>query len=516
VLNLGVVIAVSDYGSVDNNLPGCKIDGETFATIFGEDSKFDDVLVITKSTSSGSVKAQLIEFINKHKSNDIGDVVFYFTGHGDFSGDEFHFLLSDYDPKRKKQTALENTELDNLLKALNPINAVKIVDACHSGKVYIKDSDSFDKYLKSSQGEFNNCYFLFSSQVEQSSYQDEKLSFFTKSIIEAIASHTTDIIRYKDIIDFVSDSFQNNSEQTPFFVVQADFTESFCSISQSLRDKLKFVFETKKQDDDTLKSDKLKLSIVDLVKQDADKYCDVDKAMEYLSTFILNFENSNFEGEVAELYNCEVSLDVDYDCIRSSSAIGTWLDNNEHDYFAEATFNTVSRTKPLLKNTSISLPNLYNSNLIRSNDKYNIIRTPDPYSNVWSSSAGKYYAHNPIETTTVHEKKIDGFESTVEMPLSQIKIQAEPKYPNVIPAVAYIVPVISKTSLRLFFSFSHYDEKGWSDRTISKKIKWTTKEVQLKSIGELEIRDEFLNRFADFLIEPINKKFESNESQEPG
>ncbi|TOJ57962.1 hypothetical protein CGI36_23330, partial [Vibrio parahaemolyticus] len=113
-MKLGIVLAISDYGHQDNNLPGCVKDGEAIANIFQSDSSFEDVLILASKTESGAVKSQLIEFINKHKENDVSEVVFYYTGHGDFVDNEFYFLLSDYNPAHKKQTSLENTELDNL------------------------------------------------------------------------------------------------------------------------------------------------------------------------------------------------------------------------------------------------------------------------------------------------------------------------------------------------------------------------------------------------------------------
>ncbi|TON37427.1 hypothetical protein, partial [Vibrio parahaemolyticus] len=74
---------------------------------------------------------------------------------------------------------------------------------------------------------------------------------------------------YKDLIDFVSDSFESNSEQTPFFVVQADFTEPFCTVSKTLRDALsKFIV----RDDLVVEKENTKfVSVVDRIKADAER-----------------------------------------------------------------------------------------------------------------------------------------------------------------------------------------------------------------------------------------------------
>ena len=76
----------------------------------------------------------------------------------------------------KKQTTIENTELDNWIRLLNPALTVKIIDACHAGVQYIKDPEVFKDFLNSTPKSFNSFYFLFSSLKEQYSYQDKRLS----------------------------------------------------------------------------------------------------------------------------------------------------------------------------------------------------------------------------------------------------------------------------------------------------------------------------------------------------
>jgi hypothetical protein len=63
--------------------------GEAIATILRSDPRFGDVLLISGDTKSSVVKPKLIEFLSRNKGKEIGDIVFYFSGHGDFIGDEF-------------------------------------------------------------------------------------------------------------------------------------------------------------------------------------------------------------------------------------------------------------------------------------------------------------------------------------------------------------------------------------------------------------------------------------------
>ncbi|MDN3699653.1 caspase family protein [Vibrio cortegadensis] len=480
-MNLGIVLAVSDYGSKDNDLPGCAADAVAVTSILKQDSKYADVLELSTNTTSANVKAQLIEFINKHKGKEaIDEVVFYYSGHGDFTGNEFYFLLSDFDTNRRKQTSLENEELDNLLKALNAKVTVKIVDACHSGKAYIKDSDSFDKYLNESKGKFEKCYFMFSSQLEQYSYQDEALSFFTKSIIEAVKNHTADTIRYKDIIDQVSDSFASDAEQTPFFVVQADFTEHFCTITKTLREKLSALIVSGEQEE----SKQQFSSLIDVIKLDAERYCDEQEAYNLFNSFIASLESKNFSGDSEELY--EYSIQTSDEVADNSASIGNWLVNTDNSYFARPVYSRVERTKRVPKKSLFATASLFTD---ESDD-------------------------NHYKTVNYSDLEVSGYRITVDQPVKLIELKAEPKYPNINAGVAFIVPLLSKTDLRVFFSYAAYDESGWNKRTLKQKLKWSTKFVALKSLTSAELSEQLVSDFSEFLLEPLNKTFDIKKEEE--
>ncbi|HCE3405209.1 TPA: caspase family protein [Vibrio parahaemolyticus] len=492
-MNLGIVLAVSDYGNPQNDLPGCDADGQAISTILKLDDKFNDLLVLSENTTSANVKTHLIEFINKHKEQEIEEVVFYYTGHGDFSGKEFYFLLSDYDPARRKQTTLENAELDNLLKTLGAKVTVKIVDACHSGQAYIKDSDAFDKYLNETKSSFDKCYFMYSSQVEQYSYQDESLSFFTKSIVDAVREHSSNLIRYKDVIDFVSDSFESNSEQTPFFVVQADFTEPFCTVSKSLRDALR---EFTVSDDLAVEKEETKfLSIVDRIKADAERYCTKEEAYEQFSKFVEKFSEFGFEGELGQLYTCKVS--VNDDSPRSPQAIGNWLEASDSNYFAQPEYRDVVKSKRVLRKSRSSYAAKYAAAISAA---------------AILGSSSKYFDDidddTKYETVKYTEKEVSGYKITIDQPAELIEILAEPKFPNISAGKMFIVPLLSKTELRIFYSYVHLADNGWTDRAIKEKIKWLTKAVPLKNLNYISLSDDVMAGFSQHLLDAINKIYE--------
>ena len=162
-MNLGIVIGVSEYQKV-NTLPGCVVDANSINKLLELSGKCDDILLITENTQSKDVKSRLTSFVKKHAQQDIDEVIFYFSGHGLFENDEFYYVLTDYTESKTKQTSLENSELDNLLRSLSAKLTVKVVDACQAGTRYIKDPDVFRKYLQQSEQGFDKCYFFYSSQ----------------------------------------------------------------------------------------------------------------------------------------------------------------------------------------------------------------------------------------------------------------------------------------------------------------------------------------------------------------
>jgi uncharacterized caspase-like protein len=90
--NVAIILAVSDCGPT-NSLPGCKNDGALMRAILEKAGKFapDNTLYIDTDTSSGTVKSALAGFVSKHAGQEVGEVFFYYTGHGLFDGTNFYY-----------------------------------------------------------------------------------------------------------------------------------------------------------------------------------------------------------------------------------------------------------------------------------------------------------------------------------------------------------------------------------------------------------------------------------------
>lgn len=234
--NIAIIIAVSDYQQIAR-LPACKNDGSLIRDILQQTGRFapENVFYADQKTDSATVKADLSKFIKGLSSQQVQEAFFYYSGHGTCDGTKFYYLLSDYDEGKLNQTTLSNTELDGMLRTLSPGLAVKVVDACHSGTHYVKSSEDIEKALRrSSEGQIKKCYFMFSSEQHQQSWQDDRLSFFTRSFARALVEYKGHPVRYKDIIAYISDQFGNNTHQKPVFITQAGFTEVFAEPVRAL------------------------------------------------------------------------------------------------------------------------------------------------------------------------------------------------------------------------------------------------------------------------------------------
>lgn len=431
-MNIAIVVGVSNYVNPKNNLPGCAHDAELIQGVLLKTQKFIDVLYINKTETSAKTKELISEFISANKGNVIDELFFYYTGHGKFTDSEFYYVLSDYDEKKRNQTSLQNSEIDDLFRTLSPKLVVKVIDACQSGTNYIKEGNVLDKYFNETKKGFDKCYFLNSSLNNQSSFQTESISHFTNSFIKALRDHQTSEIRYKDIIDVIADDFLGNVEQTPFFVIQADYTEKFCTISHELKAYLNGSNETIDTSND---GSDTTLSLIDVIKSDAKDYVDQQGAISAIKSIEDQVRSLTFSKEVTELYTSEINVHQDYKSIPKTRAIAKWMEENKNDFFAKVL-----------------------------------------YEDRWDEETGQEY-----EVTT-------GFDLIFETPFKGITIDFNSRYPNVTSYQCGIVFLLSKRNLRFFHFITNYTEANWEKRHLNaKELKWITNEVRIGNKDAIKV-----------------------------
>ena len=409
------------------------------------------------------------------RSKQIDELFFYFTGHGEFFNDEFYYLLSDFDTTKRKQTTLQNEEIDILIKTLKPNLVVKVIDACQSGKSYIKEYNVINKYFEKTSNKFNNCYFLNSSLFDQYSYQTKKISDFTLSFIQSIKKHQSKEIRYKDIIDYISDEFATNTDQTPFFVIQANLTEKFCQISPSLKEHLDSLDFEKK----IIQEKKENLSLIEKIKKEATNYCTKEQAIVVIENLQAKLESFKLSGDLNELFDLEILFYEDYSPIIKENTIGNWLENNDHEYFANSSYKSVRKdrnTNPFGGINNIAIL----GSLTTANDESELIK--------------------------------DGFDLEIEVPYKTIVFNLNSKFPNVESYTARIIYLISKRQIGLFYFTTNFVEKNWEEKRMNSEIEWFFTEVKITDEKEIfeSIKNIFL-KLEKTVNEDIKESFVSKD-----
>lgn len=469
-MNIGIVIGVSDYLNAPK-LQGCVNDAEIIHKLLKLTNKCEDILYLTENTESSNVKSKITAFINKYQNEQIEEVIFYFTGHGLFEDDEFYYILSDYNSSKKKQTSLENSEIDNLLRSLNADLTIKIVDACQSGTRYVKDPDIFEKYLKKSEQSFDRCYFFYSSQNDQYSYQNNVVSDFTAGLIKTFIDRPNQEVRYKDIMDSLSDEFSSNHKQTPFFVMQGNYTELFGLVTSEVADALKISI---KFDDvsDGKTSDSHK-TLTQLVEEQASLYCTEEEAVKAVHNIYKWLNNFTLPEIVRELYKFEISTLTDSKISFSTEYIGKYLSDCNIDYLV--TIEKELRVKRVPKESIFAA-----AAMIRGEDV---------------AMVEKQYT------------ALVGATSTVKLPFNHIFIRLAAKYPNINDSGCMVLPFVSQTKVAIFSVFFTYRNREWDVKEINKSsCEWAVYEEYAKDDNKIkDAIDMISSKYVDFTINPIKE-----------
>ena len=237
--NLAIVIGIDKYKN-NNDLIACKNDAKDMYEIIKESKKYDDIVYFNGEYTNREILKKLEELKIKSKDEEIGEIFFYFSGHGFSENNELFYVTTNTENNKINTTSLKNSEIDALFRDLNPNLYVKVIDSCQSGISYIKDIDEgilFEKAMNETKKEFKKCFFMFSSLRNQYSYvmEDNKRSFFTNSFIEALIYYKDqENVKYSEISNYMADYFRDKEKQTPFFITQTDMLDEFVKYNKEL------------------------------------------------------------------------------------------------------------------------------------------------------------------------------------------------------------------------------------------------------------------------------------------
>lgn len=468
-MRAAVLVGVHEYVTPElGNLPACKSDVEFMRQLLEASGRYENILALTEATTAIHVKSEISNWIKvlQEQQNPIEEVFFYYSGHGTFTENEFYFLLADFEEAKRSQTSMANSEVDRWLRSLNPLLAVKVVDACRSGIQYIKDShQTLETHLNKSTSSFQSCYFMFSSRLDQPSFQDSELSYFTRSFLSAIHSFTGETIRYKDIVDYISDEFRNSPDQRPFFVAQADFTEEFFQITPELKTAIQWADQQAEAEVVEFSSSPLKaVSLKEIIEKDAQKYFSEEAVIQFLNEIRLRMEAFKHSAEFLDLYETRISFYHHYDNLPNPEVIGRWLAENSDKFFAEATFK-----KEPYKPEPFEMPGFY-----------------------------------PEYIEVVTDFRI----TASNLPYHQMSIQAIPRYLNLRKHICYGAFLLSKTHIRFFYCYTKYQETDWRADKIIKGIKWKTVEHPLTSQSAIfQSAENIPAEFEALILEEVRATF---------
>ena len=484
MMNLAILIGVSEYYTLDS-LPSCKNDVQLMEKLIESSSKYEDSLILHTDTTSEHVKEEISKFIKKYKGeDDIDEVFFYFSGHGNFENEEFYYALSDFKAHSLNQTTLKNTDIDTYIRSLNPTLTVKVVDACQSGVRYVKQTKDFvlSKVMEEAKETFNDCFFMFSSSSEQSSFANENISFFTESFIKAILEHSGSNVRYNRICDYISDDFgQRNTDQNPFFIIQGDLTYEFLQTNENIKGDIQRLLEkigVSSEEGDKGTVDER--SIIDIIRGEAQYYCknieEVESIFDKMETWYKDFE---LNGIIGSLY--DISFDFNNNPLNrypNINNVAKSLVAKEKEYFIDIKY--LERSYRVKKKRSIS----------------------DSFLAIQGQTIKDEYE-------TVKKVEPGYLELTENVPFNNVEITLSPKeeFPN-IPKMNFIsIFVFSKVNVDIFYSLNVLLEKEWFTYELG-DVDWLFVTSKLKDEQELKVViDNLKEQFFSFANAEITKRF---------
>lgn len=477
-MRIGILIGISEYDNC-GNLPGCDNDINAISEVLKSSKEFDEIKVFSKNVESKNIKSELSKLFEEWKGQSIDELFFYFSGHGSFIGNEFYYILSDYEESQKRQTSLQNSEIDSMIKSIKPKMVTKVIDACQSGISYIKGNTNIvEKYYVKTADNFDKCYFLHSSMTTQYSYQNDDLSDFTKSFLKAINKSDKPSIRYKDIIDFISDEFEKSTDQTPFFITQADHTERFLDTSPELQKIIsKYINESKKEieilkDDLPVKYN----SYIEKIKKEAEIYATQKEVLILLNRIKEQITETALNPEFNELYRFKFSFEYNLKNLPKGILIARWLEDNPNDFFAKPDYERIP----------------YQEEETRVN----------PFISITSMMRGN-------KVVTKYRNELIGFEHTIDIPYKYVSIDFVPLYPNLKQYALLLTFVISKKDIKFFYAFTGYNETDWSRRDIINNFKWSSSDYLIKETEQIfEFIKEKMLETETKLVDIIKEKFE--------
>lgn len=470
-LNLAIIIGIKDYDT-QQQLVASQKDARNMNTLLKATSKYDDILLLDSDRiECDTLKNDIPSFISKYEGKDIDEVFLYYSGHGGLLGEEFIYIPSDYDTSKPNLTSYKNSEVDDLLRRLTPKLAVKVIDACQSGEHYVKDVDQYEKSLHSTKGRFQNCYFMFSSHDYQSSVTDLNMGFFTRAWFDAIDYCKSSPVKYRQITDYIADSFRTNKSQIPYFVTQGTSLEEFCPKTTDVINAINSILTGKSATTGTKTN--MVSPLVAAIKADADNYRTDDQICKILDGLKPQIESINLKGDLTSVFKMQFSFIEGLSDFRHKSEVGEWLKKK-----GKNTYKASYEQKEMLE----------------PNGLFQQLGEQKPIEQLFGylPSFPNYY--------------VSGFSVNIQLPYNVIKIDFISEFPNVGNYSGIITFVPSPTDVRFFY----YLTRSNVTSPIRNQTLASLATISCLYKSENEVVNgmgKILAKFQDTILEDLNAQF---------
>lgn len=432
--SVAILIGVSEYDDPKLCLSACDNDVELMMKAIQFGRHFTDILRI-QSSDSAILNNELAETLERFKGEEIDTLLFYFSGHGEYTDDSFRFLLKDFNSSKASSTSLSNHDLDRMCRALNPETMVKIIDACNSGAPIIKSQRHLEDNI-SSGGLFQNCYFFFSSHCDQASYADRALSDFTREFASIISQSQTPTIRYPQMVSALTDAFIQNSRQTPMFITQGSGLHFLGQYSEEYRIKIHELLKVhmvEKNDDVSVDGALVEesgankpLSLFDRASQQSKKYVSEEEAIALVSLIRSQLDSFEVDSRFEKIYSTKLHFKSDSMQVPFAKSVGVWLVNN-------------------------------------SSSGYFMI--PDYYMEEYEPTVGAFDISILLNNGKKRKREVvGGFRTELcNFPFIAVCLEMNPLLENLRKYSAWLTFAISKTKITFFYAYVGYDEQCWGN-----------------------------------------------------
>ena len=308
--NVAILVGNTEYQSL-SKLSCCHDDLIAMRELLEATEKFSNIEVIENSDAD-SLKSRLRTAIEANST--IGELFFYFSGHGWQHEDEFYHCATNFDQKRPNETGISINELHTMLRLANSELVIKVIDACNSGTLLVKSDGEFISHQKH---QFNNLIQISSCLQSQNSFAGEPLSVFTEKFRSSVLRKKQGIVYYTDIINSLRDEFLPNNDQIPFFISQITGREQFVNDAKrmdALRKKL--ATETNppiQSEGENVQNQPTKPNLQNLLSEAERNMATPEKITSFVDTFFDNLiETLSKQAEFTDYFDVETIEHSDF------------------------------------------------------------------------------------------------------------------------------------------------------------------------------------------------------------